>query len=168
MKTAEEFLEETVEKVRKEVGGKGDYRKMYPKCVAIRLMSDFADYATDSLTQEINDQGKLLVGFMQHIRSKGVAFSKDYTQEDFERIAFVYLFCEDPDSEEESDAYVEPTNRPDELLPNDDLFVIEAVPKQADATKNLLHDIISWEKDLSEYESLEAILRQKYLITQRL
>lgn len=43
-----------------------------------------------------------------------------------------------------------------------------AVPEQADMTKELLTDIISWEKDLSEYGSLEGILREKYVITKRL
>lgn len=37
----------------------------------------------------------------------------------------------------------------------------------ADNTKELLHDIISWEKDLSEYDSLEGILRERYLIISR-
>ncbi len=37
----------------------------------------------------------------------------------------------------------------------------------ADNTKKLLHDIIKWEKDLSEYESLEGILRERYLIISR-
>lgn len=45
---------------------------------------------------------------------------------------------------------------------------IVATPEQADMTKDLLHDIISWEKDLSEYESLETILRERYVITKRL
>lgn len=36
-----------------------------------------------------------------------------------------------------------------------------------DSTKELLMDIISWEKDLSEYMSLETILREKYIITKR-
>lgn len=37
-----------------------------------------------------------------------------------------------------------------------------------DSTKDLLTDIISWEKDLSEYGSLEAILRERYVITKRI
>lgn len=37
----------------------------------------------------------------------------------------------------------------------------------ADNTKEMLHDIISWEKDLSEYESLEGIIRERYLIISR-
>ena len=36
-----------------------------------------------------------------------------------------------------------------------------------DNTKELLNDIISWEKDLSEYESLETILRKLYLIQRK-
>lgn len=36
-----------------------------------------------------------------------------------------------------------------------------------DSTKEMLHDIISWEKDLSEYESLETILRSKYKISKK-
>lgn len=32
------------------------------------------------------------------------------------------------------------------------------------ATAEMLDDIISWEKDLSEYKSLESILNKKYLI----
>lgn len=36
-----------------------------------------------------------------------------------------------------------------------------------DATKELLRDIISWELDLCKYESLETILREKYLITKK-
>lgn len=39
--------------------------------------------------------------------------------------------------------------------------------KQIDSTKALLADIISWEKDLSEYESLESILRKRYVIQKR-
>lgn len=38
---------------------------------------------------------------------------------------------------------------------------------QIDSTKELLTDIISWEKDLSEYESLESILRKRYNIQKR-
>jgi hypothetical protein len=38
---------------------------------------------------------------------------------------------------------------------------------QPDNTKDLLDDIISWEKDLSEYASLEGILRKRYKITKR-
>jgi hypothetical protein len=38
---------------------------------------------------------------------------------------------------------------------------------QPDSTKDLLRDIISWEKDLSEYESLEGILRERYKIIKR-
>lgn len=37
----------------------------------------------------------------------------------------------------------------------------------SDDTKALLDDIISWEKDLSEYHSLESILRERYLIKKR-
>lgn len=33
-----------------------------------------------------------------------------------------------------------------------------------DSTKDMLDEIISWEKDLSEYNSLETILRSKYKI----
>ena len=36
-----------------------------------------------------------------------------------------------------------------------------------DDTKLLLDRIISWEKDLSEYESLEPILRSQFLILKR-
>lgn len=36
-----------------------------------------------------------------------------------------------------------------------------------DATVKMLEDIISWEKDLSEYKSLEKILREKYIILER-
>lgn len=36
-----------------------------------------------------------------------------------------------------------------------------------DATVKMLEDIISWENDLSEYKSLEEILREKYIITER-
>ncbi len=39
--------------------------------------------------------------------------------------------------------------------------------KANDNTKDLLSDIISWEKDLSEYNSLESILRERYKITKR-
>ena len=41
-------------------------------------------------------------------------------------------------------------------------------PEKVDATVDLLTDIISWEKDLSEYGSLEGILRERYIITKRL
>lgn len=41
-------------------------------------------------------------------------------------------------------------------------------PNNADvATKELLQDIISWEKNLSEYDSLESILNKKYRILKR-
>ena len=36
-----------------------------------------------------------------------------------------------------------------------------------DNTKDLLGDIISWEKDLSEYEALETILRELYDIRKK-
>jgi len=36
-----------------------------------------------------------------------------------------------------------------------------------DATKLLLDRIISWEKDLSEYPSLESILREQFVIFER-
>lgn len=36
-----------------------------------------------------------------------------------------------------------------------------------DATKLLLDRIISWEKDLSEYPSLESILREQFIILER-
>jgi hypothetical protein len=39
--------------------------------------------------------------------------------------------------------------------------------KETDDTKKLLDDIILWEKDLSEYDSLEEILREKYVILKR-
>lgn len=38
---------------------------------------------------------------------------------------------------------------------------------KVNATKLLLNDIISWEKDTSEYESLEAVLNEKYIIKLR-
>lgn len=38
---------------------------------------------------------------------------------------------------------------------------------QLDSTKALLADIISWEQDLSQYESLESILRKRYNIQVR-
>ena len=38
---------------------------------------------------------------------------------------------------------------------------------EQDDTKEMLAEIISWEKDLSEYESLESILRSKYLIVKK-
>lgn len=41
-------------------------------------------------------------------------------------------------------------------------------PTPSDMTEELLVDIISWEKDLSEYESLEAILREKYIINRNM
>jgi hypothetical protein len=40
--------------------------------------------------------------------------------------------------------------------------------EQPDNTKDLLDDIISWEKDLSEYGSLEGILRERYKIIKRI
>jgi len=40
--------------------------------------------------------------------------------------------------------------------------------EERDATKELLADIISWEKDLSEYLSLETILKQRYIIRKRI
>jgi len=42
------------------------------------------------------------------------------------------------------------------------------VPEEADMTKELLTDIISWEKDLSEYASLESVLKEKYKINKRI
>jgi hypothetical protein len=39
--------------------------------------------------------------------------------------------------------------------------------KETDDTKKLLDDIISWEKDLSQYNDLESILREKYIILKR-
>lgn len=41
------------------------------------------------------------------------------------------------------------------------------IPVESDDTRKLLQDIISWEKDLSEYDSLESILRERYKITKR-
>lgn len=43
----------------------------------------------------------------------------------------------------------------------------KSLEEGADATKELLSDIISWEKDLSEYMSLEAILKKRYKIEKR-
>lgn len=43
----------------------------------------------------------------------------------------------------------------------------EQKPVEEDATVKMLDDIISWEKDLSEYHSLEGILRERYKITKR-
>ena len=36
-----------------------------------------------------------------------------------------------------------------------------------DSTNELLHDIITWEKDLSVYDSLESILKNKYIVLKR-
>jgi hypothetical protein len=44
----------------------------------------------------------------------------------------------------------------------------EKMTGNEDATIKMLEDIISWEKDLSEYKSLEKILRDKYVITERI
>jgi hypothetical protein len=56
-------------------------------------------------------------------------------------------------------------------LPNFDLFEEKKgfawMNVRNDNTKDLLADIISWEKDLSEYDSLESILRERYVILKR-
>jgi hypothetical protein len=39
---------------------------------------------------------------------------------------------------------------------------------QEDNTKDMLDDIISWEKDLSQYPALETILRERYKIIKRI
>ena len=44
---------------------------------------------------------------------------------------------------------------------------MEKEKENLDATQSLLTDIISWEKDLSEYASLESILRERYEIHKR-
>ncbi len=52
----------------------------------------------------------------------------------------------------------------------ENMNLIKQIGKEAikeDATVQLLDDIISWEKDLSEYKSLEGILREQYKITKR-
>jgi hypothetical protein len=54
------------------------------------------------------------------------------------------------------------------MLINEFIRQTTAVPEEADMTKELLSDIISWEKDLSEYGSLEGILRERYKIFKRI
>lgn len=58
---------------------------------------------------------------------------------------------------------------PKELIKSGELIDV-AYPKKNtnnDDTKSLLHDIISWEKDLSEYSSLETILKERYIIIKK-
>ena len=51
----------------------------------------------------------------------------------------------------------------------DDLIskIMELIDINNDNTTELLHDIISWEKDLSEYNSLESIIKNKYVVLKR-
>lgn len=44
---------------------------------------------------------------------------------------------------------------------------MKKINKPTDATKMMLDRIISWEKDLSQYESLEGILREQFIIYER-
>lgn len=48
-----------------------------------------------------------------------------------------------------------------------ELFQQQQNNASGDATIAMLDDIISWEKDLAEYKSLEGILRERYKITKR-
>lgn len=101
MKTAKEFLEEYQQNYNKKNGTHMDYLRMLSYEAAMTL---YADYATESLVQEINDQEKLLICFMTHLRQKGIAFNKDYSQEDLERIAYVFLL-EDETEQSDDDNY---------------------------------------------------------------
>ena len=51
----------------------------------------------------------------------------------------------------------------------DDLIskIMKLIDINNDNTTELLHDIISWEKDLSEYNSLESIIKNKYVVLKR-
>jgi hypothetical protein len=92
MKTAEEFLIENQEKIRAKLNGVGDYRKLYPKPIVLELMRQFSEHKNEVLTDETENLNleMLLIEFCNDLKNHDV-ISKEYTQSDFERIAYIFL-----------------------------------------------------------------------------
>jgi hypothetical protein len=55
----------------------------------------------------------------------------------------------------------------DEIIESYNLLADSIAAELPDSTKEMLQEIISWEKDLSEYKALETILKDKYIISKR-